>query len=215
MSELSLETFVAWKQRASDGGIVIWPAPRKMSPQRSGRLLVTLGNLPMPGKLPSPTNAVTMLYGFRDAIEQLQAHQRTAIEQGMQFRRIAVKLEVKEILMGTLAAKDLKRTRFANLRRVSEQLQMDVIHEVNKLARRENKRHREFDTMDEAGARPDLLCRAVRKGPLANFLAIVFIMPTANSRRGQQMAAVFTDKVKSIEVLGDPLPFDIALPTLK
>lgn len=216
MSELSLETFVAWRSKATGDGFVIWPTPRKTTVKESGRLLVTLGNLPMPAQVPSPTNGLTMLYGFRDAIEQLQDFQRGAIEKGMQFRRIAVKLQVKEIIMGTLSADDLKRTLFANLRRVSEDLQLEITREVNKLARRESKAHCEFGNIGEAGARPDLLCRAVKKGPLAKLQAVVFVLPAnlIGTRRGRQVAAIFTNRVKSLEVLGDPLPFDVELPAL-
>jgi hypothetical protein len=216
MSELALETFVAYKAASTESGFEFFPSPRQVK-KKAGKTVVTLADIPLPGNAPAPQGALTVLYGFRDAIEQMQQHHKTARDRGMSLVKVSFKLDVADITMSTTSLDSLAATRFLNLRRLSIDLQQRVLDAVNEMSANEGKRAVFFEKMADAGARPDLVCKAVRAEKLfQHIVAVAYTVPDGTPK-GRQVATIFTSKVGSITLRGmpDPEPFSIELPVLR
>lgn len=210
MGKIALETFVVWKDKT--GGPQVHPEPRAIRTAR-GRHVVTLGDVPLPPGIPHPDKGITMLYGFRDALDVLHAERSKAAKEGLNMRTVSVDVDVDEVLMGTINKAELKSTRFANLKRLSTELQDEVLDRVNTMARKEKKSHADFTTVIQAGNRPDLICKAMTTAPFSHLRIIAYLVPQVGRPRGRQVATLLkTDKVLGIDVRGDAMPFDVELP---
>jgi hypothetical protein len=213
MSKLALESFVTYKTASDGEGFDFYPEPREVVRQGKNAV-VTLGDVPLPPGIPAAKNALTVLYGFRDALDELKSQYARARRYGMQVAKVSFHLDVDEIVMGTTNPDSIGSTRFLNLRRLSRDLQQVIIDNVNELAAKErNANPVLFERMTEAGQRPDLICQAIRAEAVFKHINSVVYMVPDGTPRGRQVATIFTTNVTDFEVRGD-VPFQIKLPKL-
>lgn len=214
MSKLSLDSFVCYKP--GDRQTPFYPEPRAVK-NRDGRQVVVLGDVPLPPGIPHPRNALTCLYGFRDALEEMQRQHQLAREEGLSLIKVTFKLEVGQIVMGTTDSEKLSTTNFLNMQRLKEQLMRVVLDGINERLAAESsksKRVKVCNSVLEAGERPDLICDVIRSEPMFSHInSVVYLVPDG-SLRGRQVASIFTDEVTDLKFRGD-MPFDIELPKIE
>lgn len=210
---LTLESFVLYKANESKRTFDFFPPPRDIK-QIGGRTVLVLGDVPFPKNVPHPKNALTMLYGFRDALEEFQRQLRFARENAMSSIKVTFRVPVRSIVMGTTDLDKLHTTDFLNLRRLQANLSDIIVDGVNERASGE-KRGASFSRITEACQRPDLVCDVIRSEKIFQHIkAVAYMIPDdTNSARGRQVATVFTDRVEAPTFRGD-MPFDIVLPKL-
>ena len=215
MSEVALETFITFRRKERKDGFVFYPAPRQYIPGTNDKPgVVVLGDIPLPAGVPHPTNGLTLLYGFRDMLDENQSQRLVAKREGMTFFGISMTMPVNSIIMGMLTRKKLPRTKFVNLKRLAKDLQVHVLDTVNEMAVAEDKRHKPFTNIVEAGARPDLVCKVLQQPPFEHITVAVYPVPNGTAR-GRQVATIFSTKVKDFSAdrrQVDPLPFKVELP---
>jgi hypothetical protein len=211
MSELGLDSFLTFKPEKSGKGFVFYPQPSEVQ-TKDGRTVVVLGNIPLPPGIPAPENALTVLYGFRDPLDEIKKQYATARKEKMSLVKVSFSLEVGPIVMGTTKVEHIQETYFLNLHRLSMDLQTIIIDGVNELSAKENKRPIFFDRVSDIGARPDLICKVIRNEPLFKHVkAVVYKVPDGAGSR--QVATIFTSDVSALVFRGE-MPFEIALPIL-
>lgn len=210
---LTVESFVLYKANKSKRTFDFFPAPREIK-QIGDRTVLVLGDIPFPQSVPHPKNALTMLYGFRDALEEIQRHLRFARENDMSSIKVTFRVPVRSIVMGTTDLDRLPTTDFLNLRRLQANLADIIVDGVNERLSGE-KRGSSFSRIAEACQRPDLVCDVIRSENIFRHIkAVAYMIPDdTNSARGRQVVSVFTDQVEAPTFRGD-MPFDIVLPKL-
>lgn len=210
MGKVALETYVTWSN--ARGVDSINPEPRGV--RISGRRpVVKLGDIALPAGLPHPNRGITMLYGFRDSLEVLHARRSEAAENGLNMRTITVEVDVGEIIQGMINEENIGKTSFVSLKRMNTDLQDVLLDRVNKLARKERPKHVDYTTVLEAGARPDLICDAMKTAPFSHIEVVAYRVPVVGSRKGRQVATLLkTKNVVQVDVRGDETPFDVELP---
>lgn len=215
---LTLESFILYRANNVTQSYVIFPRPREMK-EVDGRTTLVLDDIPFPEGIPHPKNALTALYGFRDALEELQRQLRFARENQMDSIKVTFKVPVRTIVMGTTDAKKLPETDFLNLRRLQSSLADIIIDGVNNLLGKESQETGlpcvSYSKITEACRRPDLVCDVIRSEKIFSHIkAVAYMIPDeTNASRGRQVATVFTDKVEALSFRGD-MPFGIEFPKL-
>ncbi len=217
-AHLTLETFVLYKPNTDERSYDFFPAPAAIR-HADGRMVITLGNIPFPVGVPHPAKAITALYGFRDALEEIQRQLRFAREENMRNIKVTFKVQVREIVMGTTDLEKLGGTDFLNLRRLQSDLANIIVDGVNERLAQEAPKGVKVETYNritDACQRPDLLCDVIRSEKIFSHIkAVAYMIPDAEgSKRGRQVCTVFTDKFEEIGYRGD-MPFDIDLPTFQ
>lgn len=214
-AQLTLESFLLYKHNTTKHTYEIFPEPRAIKNQ-DGRTSVVLGNIPFPEGVPYPKNALTALYGFRDALEEFQLYLRFAREKDMKNIKVTFKVQVNEIVMGTTDIEKLQTTGFLNLRRLQSDLAKIIVDGVNERMSSEvqnGKVLQPFNKTTEACQRPDLLCDVIRSEKVFSHIkAVSYMIPdSTNSRRGRQVCTIFTDQFEDVGFRGD-MPFDVEMP---
>lgn len=211
MSKLALESFVAWKA-APNGDLKFFPEPSAVS-QQGKTTTITLGNVPLPSKIPAPERGLTVLYGFRDALDEMKAQFEHARRNGMNILKVSFHLDVDDIVMGTTNPESIASTKFLNLRRLSKDLQQVILDGVNELSARDGKKAVLYDRILQAGERPDLICKVIRSEKVFSHITSVVYMVPDGTPRGRQVATIFTTDVTDFATRGDA-PFQVKLPKL-
>lgn len=216
MSELALQSLIGYKPSSTDDGYVFHPKPRAVK-KRGDKLVVTIGDMPLPHGIPHPPTGLTVLYGFRDALEELQRQYAVIQSQKMNIVKIDFKLEVGRIVTGTTGRDDIKDTKFLNLKRLSIDLQQMILDGVNELVAKENKKAVFFEKITEAGVRPDLICAVIHAEKIFRHVnSVVYVVPEPlpdGKKRLRQVATIFSSDVSEMAVRGDH-PFEVELPKL-
>lgn len=215
-AHLALETFVLYKANNATRSYDFFPIPRQVT-DRKGRTVVVPGDIPFPPGVPHPKNALTALYGFRDALEEIQLHLRHARENDMKNVKVTFKVQVREIVVGTTDLEKLPKTDFLNLRRLQQDLAQIIVDGINERLAKEASRGQQvaesYSKVTDACRRPDLLCDVIRSEKVFQHIkAVAYMIPdVSNTKRGRQVCTVFTDRFEDIGFRGD-MPFDIVLP---
>lgn len=215
-AQLTLESFILYKWLPSEQTYQFYPAPRQVR-KTDGNVVVTLNDVPFPVGVPHPKNALTVLYGFRDSLEELQRHLKYARENDMSNIKVSFKMTVRNINMGTTDLSNLNDTDFLNLRRLQKELSKVIISGVAERlaieASKTDRRAEVVETMLDACRRPDLVCDVIRSEKMFSHIKVVaYMIPDEdNSNRGRQVATILKDRVDEISFRGD-MPFDIDLP---
>lgn len=220
--DIGLATFVTFDAKSTGSGV--YPEPFKVTPKAGGRSVVTLGNIPLPAGVPAPKNAMTLLYGFRDALDEMKGQYAKARKENRELVKIEFKLQVGTdapntgIVMGTASLEDIPKCRFLNILRLNQDLQQLLLDEINEAlvveAQKAKKAAIYFDKIVEAGARPDLMCDAIRKHPAFKHVnSVVYSVPDGTPR-GRKVCSIFeTDSIIDMNIRGSA-PFDIEIPKL-
>jgi hypothetical protein len=207
---ISLESFVSYKPNRT--GFEFFPLPRNQV-INNGRTSIVLGDVPLPDGIPAPQNALTVLYGFKDALDEIKSQYAFADEQGMDLVKVNLKLDVGQIIPGSTKLSDLTSTRFLNLQRADEELQRIVLDGVNDLLVKTTKKPKLFEKILDCGARPDLICEFIRQEPIFRQInSVVYQIPNGTPR-GRQVATVFSTNFSEITFRGEGA-FDIELPRI-
>lgn len=211
MSEIALSTFLTHKLNVG-GGYEFFPMPSSVE-QIAGRLRVLIGSVPVPQYLPPVRNALTFLYGFRDAIEEMQRQYALADAGGMSLIKIEFSLPVGDIGIGSISDENAEGAQFVNIRRFNDVLKFRLLSGINERLDTEPGPWRAF-SLEDAGWRPDLLCDVLRSWPMfSNLKAVVYSVPDG-SRRGRQVATLFTTHgISNLKFRGD-LPFNLEVPLI-
>jgi hypothetical protein len=213
MSELALESFVTYKSKPEANSYDFYPLPRSVKNDESGTT-ITLGDIPFPAGIPLPEDCFSLLYGFRDPLEELKRQYAIARKNDMSLVKISFGLDVDEIILGTTTEADLPRTKFLNIRRISSDLQALIIDGMNELSAKESKFPIFFDKIADIGTRPDLICEAIKKESIfKNVNSVVYSLPD-HTPRGRQVISIFSTQTKNIVFRGEK-PFNIILPNLR
>lgn len=212
MSEIALSNFLTHR-RKSNGGFDFYPQPTSVEPI-AGRLRVLLGNVPLGEGVPHPRNALTFLYGFRDALEEMKAQYALADQREMSLIKVEFSLPVGDVVTGSVTPELAVGAQFLNVRRFNDELKTLIIGAVNKKAMLEPNFKEMFGTLEEAGTRPDLLCNVLREQSIFSALkAVVYPVPNG-TRSGRQVATLFTTHgIVNLKFRGD-LPFNLELPLI-
>ena len=222
MSEITLESFVSFKNSPkSEHGLAFSPTPRSVA-VKGGKLLVELGDVPLPKKVPLPQSALTFYFGFRDALEQIKAQYEAAEKNRMKLVKVNVKFDIGQLVMTNQAHDSLGSTRLLNLRRIQKDLRQQVIDMVNEFVHVEAKDKGEsnpqiFTRIEDLGFRPDLMVAAIRASKqFSNIKAICWSAPN-DTPKGLQVVSILSNEVNEIELRGlpTPEPFQVVLPSLK
>lgn len=220
VSKIELESFLVYKRIGQPAEFAFHPAPGAVAGQGNA-LCVTLGNIPLPADSPAPDHALTVLYGFRDALNEMKRqYAQIRTDNELRLVKVSFKLEVADLIVGTTKVADLPNTRFLNLPRLSKDLQQVVLDGVNERSAHEGKRAVLYDRLLDAGERPDLICATLRAEPMFKHVAAVAYLvpegvPRSNGRRnGRQVVTIFTTAGVSDFALRGEAPFKIQLPRL-
>jgi hypothetical protein len=213
MSEISLDTFVTYKPSQAEVGFDFYPAPRAAT-REGERTKIVLGDIPLPEGVPYPTDSMTFFYGYKDTLEEFSRQHQRAEENRMSLVKVTAKLDVGQLIAGSINPDNVLKTRFLRLRMASAGLQQEILDEINRLsAERSGKGAKVFEKMLDACSRPDLLCDAVRSLPnLRHINSIAYHVPDGTPG-GRQIATVFSTDVSEITFRGEGA-FDIDLPLL-
>jgi hypothetical protein len=208
--KLQLNLFVTYKQQ-KNAAFEFFPEPKaiRINP---GQTTIVINDVPLPSGVPVPDRAITALYGFRDPLEELKKQYAIAKKNGMSLVKVSFDLEVGKIPIGTTNKEDVPCTSFLNLHRLSADLQALLIDDINQLSAKEGKWATFFDKIDDVGARPDLVCEAVRSNPMYGHIKVI-VYKIKNGESVRQVATIFTSDVSNIVFRGE-MPFDIELPLL-
>lgn len=223
ISSIGLAGFISFKHTGRS--IDFYPDPMAMSQPAGGRPLITLGNVPLPPGVPAPLNAITLLYGFRDALDEMKLQYKVAAENGYDVVKVEFNLQINTdspdtgIVIGTVHEDVLHRSRFLNVLRLDIDMQRSLLDQVNNLMKKESKATGKaaeyFEKINAAGERPDLLCEAIRQNPLYKHLnAVVYSVPNG-TQMGRKVCTVFDTTMAVKLVTRGDAPFDVQLPVLK
>jgi hypothetical protein len=214
-AQLTLETFVLYKSNEDGTSFDLFPPPAALRPGTQ-RPIVTVGNIPFPTGVPHPENAITALYGFRDALEEIQRQLKFAREKNMRNIKVTFKVQVREIVMGTTDLQKIASTDFLNLRRLQSDLANIIVDGINERMAQEapaGQSIEPYHKITDACPRPDLLCDVIRSEKIFSHIkAVAYMIPDEEgSKRGRQVCTVFDDRFEEVSFRGD-MPFDIELP---
>lgn len=151
--------------------------------------LVVLDNIPLPSDIIPPQNGITLLYGFRDALEEMSKYRQEADRTGSLFYTVSFEVEVGCILPGAITRENIRETRFVNLRRISSDLESDILHFVNGLLEKEGSELK-IESIDDIGARSDLLGELVNQPGFDHLTAIVWAIH-GKGKKHRQVATLF------------------------
>lgn len=214
MSEIALDSFVIYKDSKNQNRFDFFPQP-KLVTRENDRTRIVLGDIPFPEGVPHPENALTLLYGFRDSLDELKKQYAYASANDMDLVKVSMKLDVGDIIPGTTSEENVDQTRFLRLKALTHDLQQIIVDGVNELlAKSDDKNVKFFERMTEAGQRPDLICQAIRNERIFRHVNSVVYQIPDGTPRGRQVATIFSTNVSEIAFRGEGA-FDIELPRIQ
>lgn len=188
-SSVMLTTFAAFsKGNNSDLDIKFGSSGTHV--QKNGHLDVIADNIPLRSKLLAPGNGMLMLYGHRDTTEELQKRRAEALSLGARFQFAEITVDVGPIFPGIFDDASIKTARFANLRRLTADLQEDIVDIFTSYAKDEGQDFNPVgNRIAEIATRPDLFERLLREDKRFKKLE-VFIIPVKEGGLIRQVAYV-------------------------
>ena len=232
IQEVGLGTFITFAI-TRDNKLDIEPQPNAVFRQDDGDYVVVVGNVPLPPGVTAANNALTLLYGFQDALQEMKAQYAAARERGHELVKVEFKLSVGtgvEPKPGTTTMDTVHQSKFLNLTRadkttkrdangvvIGKRAIIDIIHErMNEMLQAEANAQGKAALIHEdflnACARADILCDAIRSIPeFSHINSVVYCVPDGTPR-GRKIATIFdTENIADFAIRG-AAPFSIALP---
>lgn len=133
------------------------------------RPIIEMPSVKLPTGKESPAGLLIMLYGFRDAIDEIKRQRDIAASMGVRdgvkqtiFGMIKIGFEVGEIYPGVVHPEQLPNLRFANVRRMSADLQKEILRRFEKYVAEEGGDIAEMRRVQQIASRPDLFGRLLK-----------------------------------------------------
>ncbi len=222
MSKIKLATYAAYRKATSTAKQkkagdtpepeILFGAAGFTRDKVSGNWVFTCAPLPLgPGQRP-PEQGLTMLYGFRDTIDELKRRRDQARTAGAEFRSMEVEIEVGEIEVGLVDRKRVKDLKFVNLRRMTAALQSEILKkfsdyvtEEKKAAGRASRLVKDMDEdmsrVQQIAQRPDLFGRLLTEDrDLKGLEVLVIPIEDPEVRGGMRQIAYVRPKAKIISI---------------
>jgi len=209
MTQIALETFITFRELEA-GSFIFSPAPRAVN-NENGAINVVLSDIPFPSGVPSPRNSLTVVYGYKDAVEEMQKQYALAKSTGMNLVAVSVGFDIGHQQVGVTSLSELPNILFLNVKRCSSEVQGILLDGVNELAANEGGEVSLFDKASQLGNRPDLLCDFVRTDSRFSHIAAVCYQFPSESPRGRQVVTILANNVVSVSTRG-VCPFEVQLP---
>ena len=147
------------------------------------RRYLEMGNVPFGRRgVKAPEGGLLMLYGFRDNIDELKDRRAAAREAKAEFHYGEVEAEVgvNGIVVGIIDRKALNGLRFANVKRMSADLQSDILSAFSSYVKEEGGREKEdMSKIRQIAQRPDLFCRLLDEDPDMKSMEVL-VIPVAD-----------------------------------
>ena len=180
MSTVKVTSFVAYKAPARGSNspveILFGAQAHRFAENNSNEFLA--GSIPL-GKgipVPNPQEAVILLYGFRDAPEELKRRRQEARVASANFHHCEIDLEVGNIVVKQVDVDMIQGLRFASVPRMTVALQNYALARFNEYL------HDEGTMIDESakrleilGERPDLWVRLLKEDNKFKSLEVLII----------------------------------------
>lgn len=234
VQEVGLGTFITFAI-TPDNKLEVEPAPRAIYKKENGNYVLEVGDIPLPAGVVHPKNALTLLYGFQDALQEMKMQYAAARARGHELLKVEFRMSVGmgiDHKQGTVTMETVHQSRFLNLTRadkltkkdpngviIGKRAIIDLLHDrMNEMLRAEANSRNEVAVLHEnfldACARADILCDAIRSIPeFSHINTVVYCVPDG-SPRGRKIATIFETKSKSSLAIRGTAPFEIALPDL-
>lgn len=95
----------------------------------NGKLSVQLASVPLMDSQtpPDESKGILALYGFKDQLEEVAARRQEARNAGAEFKFLEIECEVGRIEEGLIDREKLRKLRFANVKRMTAELQTEIL----------------------------------------------------------------------------------------
>ena len=181
---------------------------------------VTLADVGLPPGMPAPAKGLTLLFGFKDAIDEMSRRWKEARERDLHLVTVIVKVEVGELHRLRLNPADTPSYKSLYLDRLGQQTYAEMARELDKLRPDEaGDWENPFVPAGYATSRPDLMGRMIDglKDSLFPALEVVIYRVDDPETGPRRVATLLSSaSVVSVEPQGVPtkvlLPGDLALP---
>ena len=198
MSIIKLETYVA--ARTTGGRLACSYGVGEALPiDGSGRLPIIFGSVALPVGMHLPSSVMVMLYGFRDAVEEIDRQGKIlAPTHADCFQTIGVNFEVGDIFQGIMTAEDLPHARFANVKRMSSNLQHHIRDRFEHYLVRDGLSIDGIGRLKQIGRYPHLFDRLLREKAFKHLE--VLVIPVEDESGRMRQFALVTRNAKPIAI---------------
>lgn len=188
-SSIQLTTFAAYVPASKDNGdLELKFGSSGIQVDKKGHIDLIADSVPLRSKLVAPGSGLVMLYGHRDTSEELQKKRIEASSLGANFKFAEITVEVGPIFPGIFDESTIKTARFANLRRLTANLQQSILDSFQEYAKEEGEIiDADGDRITEIASRPDLFERLLREDKRFKKLE-VFVIPVKEGNMIRQVA---------------------------
>lgn len=196
MSTITLTAISAFSVKKPAGELQIaFGASTGFIDAPTGRRVLVMGNVPLASGFRAPSGGLLLLYGFRDAMDEVKLRRAEAAKDGLEFHYADVSVEVGHIQTGVVDADQVRDLRFVNVRRMTALLQEMILDRFSEYVGYEmgNEVGAGMTKVHQIATRPDLFARLLDEfEPLKNIE--VLVIPVADNPdvpgRVRQMAYV-------------------------
>lgn len=168
MSKIKLTAFAAFtvNPNSKKASIAFGATGIQLGPD--GRRIITMGSVPLhTRKMEVPDDGLTLLYGMRDAIDELKLRRDAAVAAGKEFHYADVDVEVGSVEAGLVNEKNVVGLKFANVRRMTVKLQTIILDAFGGYVEEAGGRlPGEMSTIKQIATRPDLFGKLLAEHPL-------------------------------------------------
>lgn len=191
MSTVKLTAFAGFKKGPKTApGIEVLFGAADARLGATGNYELLLSSVPLARNLRAPADGLLMLYGLRDSAEELQLRRAEVRAAGGSFQFAELEAEVGTIVTGIIDHEALKHCRFANIKRMSAELQQEIVDTfVEYVAEEGGDPSLEMNRLKAIARRPDLFGRLLAEHKAFKKVEVM-IIPVIEGDKMRQIAYV-------------------------
>ncbi len=130
-----------------------------------------------------PRGSLALLYGFRDALDELSRQRLGARDRRAEFASLNIAVDVGDVVVGHVALDTLRKARFANVKRMTAELQDLILTRFARYAAAKSKSSSEYSAgatrLERLARHPELFDRLLATD--SDFKNLdVLVIPTAS-----------------------------------
>lgn len=155
---------------------------------------------------PHPKNGITLLYGFRDALDEMSRRQNIAAGKGLDTFFIEATVDVGQIIQGLVSPEKLPKTNMINLGRITVALEDTIVDYWRKYLKKHGVSKDQASEIDWGtglkyiSAAPYLLDDLIQEPEFKHLNAIIYPITTTDGHT-VKVATVFNKAaIKTVQV---------------
>lgn len=188
MSVIKLVSMVGFRYRENDAPEILFGADAVRFDEVRGQWVFSMGNVPTVEAMALPSQGLSLLYGFREVIDETAYWKKRVEDVGGEFHAAYLNVEVGEIHRATVGKAEIESLKFASIRRLKSELQHEILDDFSRQAKEESMDLKAFSRVKEIARHPEFLDHTLNLPIFRNLE--VFVYPVEDMEKVKYFAYV-------------------------